>query len=197
MKKILIALFIISTSIFSIACNKSTSVEPSNNSTPYPVESNHNDTTSNKITIDQAKDIALKHAKLENNKVTFLKAEESIENGINIYDIEFYNGNTEYDYEINSYTGEIIEFDKDIEKYNIQSNQSNTSTKAPISEDEARNIALKHANLTSSDVRFDKIEYEFDNGFNKYDIEFYHDFKEYNYEIDAQTGKILSYEIDR
>ena len=53
MNKILVAVFIVSTSIFFVACNKST---PSN-----PSDSN---ITSSKITVEQAKDIALKHDKI-------------------------------------------------------------------------------------------------------------------------------------
>lgn len=186
MKKILIASFIVITSIFFNACNKSVTTNPDNNSNK-----------SNKITIEQAKDIALKHAKLSNDKVTFVNMEEDIEDGIKIYNIEFYTDNTEYDYEINADTGEIIEFDEDIEDYTIQANPDTTSNKAKISENEAKNIALKHANLTSNEVKFDRIEYDVDNGLNKYDIDFYYNNKEYSYEINAQTGEILSYEIDK
>ena len=35
-----------------------------------------------------------------------------------------------------------------------------------------------------------------DNGAQKYDIEFYYNNIEYSYEIDANTGDILSYERD-
>lgn len=186
MKKILITLLIVSISIFFVACNKSTTTEP-----------NNSNNTSNKITLDQAKDIALKHAKLSNNNVTFVKAEEDTEDGVKRYDIEFYTDNTEYDYEINADTGEVIEFDKDIEDYTIPTNPSTTSNKAKISENEAKNIALKHANLTMDKVKFDNIEYDTDNGLNKYDIDFNYNNQEYSYEIDAQTGEILSYGIDK
>lgn len=186
MKKILIAVFIVSTSIFFVACNKSVTTNPGNNNS-----------TSSKITSEQAKDIALKHAKLANDKVTFVKVEEGIEDGIKRYNIEFYTDNTEYDYEISADTGEIIEFDKDIEDYTIPTNPDTTSNKAKISENEAKDIALKHASLTSDKVKFDRIEYDADNGFSKYDIDFYYNNQEYSYEIDAQTGEILSHGIDK
>ena len=185
MKKIIIATFIISASIFFNACNKSTTTSPDNNSN-----------TSNKITIEEAKDIALKHAKLSNDKVTFVNTEEGMEDGIKIYNIEFYTDNTEYDYEINADTGEIIEFDEDIEDYTIQDNPDTTSNQTKISENEAKDIALKHAKLSNDKVTFDRIEYDVDNGLSKYDIDFYYNNKEYSYEINAQTGEILSYEID-
>lgn len=186
MKKLLIALFIVSTNMFFVACNKSTQAKP-----------NDNNTTSSKITLDQAKDIALKHATLTNDKVTFVKAEEGTEDGVKRYDIEFYTDNTEYDYEINADTGEVIEFDKDIDDYTIPTNPGTTSNNAKISENEAKDIALKHANLTIDKVKFDNIEYDTDNGLDKYDIDFHYNSQEYSYEIDAKTGEILSHGVDK
>lgn len=186
MNKILVAVFIVSTSIFFVACNESTPANPSDINI-----------TSSKITVEQAKDIALKHAKLANDKVTFVKAEEDANDSIKRYDIEFYTGNTEYDYEINADTGEVIEFDKDIEDHTIPTNPDSIPNKAKISEDEAKDIALRHANLTNDKVKFDNIEYDTDNGFNKYDIDFHYNNQEYSYEIDAQTGEILSHGVDK
>ena len=57
-----------------------------------------------------AKSIALKHAGLKSSAVQFTKAKLTTDDGIKIYDVEFYSGDTEYDYEINATTGKIIEF---------------------------------------------------------------------------------------
>ena len=73
-------------------------------------------------------------------------------------------------------------------------NGNETNKKVTI--EQAKEIALKHANLTSSQVSFVKSEFDFDDGVKKYDIEFYYNNREYNYEIDANTGIILSYEQD-
>ena len=66
--------------------------------------------TSGYIGVASAKSIALKHAKLNSSKVTFTKAKLTTDDGIKVYDVEFYVGGTEYDYEINAKTGRIIEF---------------------------------------------------------------------------------------
>ncbi|WP_297134874.1 PepSY domain-containing protein [Terrisporobacter sp.] len=189
MKKTLVATLIISTSIFLVACNNSTPAKSENNNTSQKTES--------KITIEKAKDIALKHANLTNDKVTFIKAEEGIDNGVKKYDIEFYSDKTEYDYEINADTGEIIEYDKDVEDYTIPTNPDNKTNKAKITEQEAKDIALKHAKLTSDQVKFDKVEYDSDNGFDKYDIDFYYNNQEYSYEINSQTGEIISHGVEK
>lgn len=215
MKKILIATIIMGISMNLVGCNKS-------------MTSVNEDTVNSKITMEQAKEIALKHANLTSDQVSFIKEGKDIYNGIEKYDIEFYHENKEYDYEINAANGEIIEYDHEIENHNIeeeqasknesseiakeqtsdmnkeQSNeinkqQSNEVTKEQtqqITKEKAKEIALKHMNLASDQVTFDKVELDVDDGIQKYDVEFYYNNKEYNYEIDANTGNILSYEQD-
>ena len=73
---------------------------------------------------------------------------------------------------------------------------ANTST-AAITEDQAREIALTNAGLTSDQVTFLRSKLDYDDGRRVYDIEFYTaDYAEYDYEIDADTGTILSYDFD-
>ena len=71
---------------------------------------------------------------------------------------------------------------------------TNTSIDSEITIDKAKEIALSHAGLTSSQVTFKRTELEVDNGVQKYEIEFYNNNREYSYEINAKTGAILSYE---
>lgn len=66
-----------------------------------------------------------------------------------------------------------------------------------ITLDEAKKIALDHAGLKESDVRFAKAELDYDDGRAEYEIEFYLGQTEYEYEIDASSGMILKSEIDR
>ena len=149
---------------------------------------------STQITIEQAKDIALKHANLTSDQVSFIRTESDIDNGVKKYNIEFYSGNTEYDYEIDAANGNILEYDQDVENYNIQQ-PINTDT-VQITIEEAKDIALKNANLTNDQVTFTEVKLDIENGIQKYELEFYNNNKEYSYEIDANTGKILSYEQD-
>jgi hypothetical protein len=69
-----------------------------------------------KITADEAKRIALAHAKLAEKDVTFVKVELELEdNNRYEYDVDFYSGNVEYDYEIDAVSGAILSADRDIE----------------------------------------------------------------------------------
>ncbi|MCM1307829.1 MAG: PepSY domain-containing protein [Butyrivibrio sp.] len=63
--------------------------------------------------------------------------------------------------------------------------------------DEAKRIALEYAGLKEADVRFTKLELDYDDGREEYEIEFYFGNKEYEFNIDAFSGKILDVEIDR
>lgn len=146
-----------------------------------------------KVTIDEAKEIALKHAGLTGDQVSFVEVESDVDNNIEKYNIEFYHGDKEYDYEINSANGEIIKYDYNME---YDKNENNVNSVVNISEEQAKEIALNHAEITSDKVSFIKVEMDVDNGTQKYDIEFYYNNIEYNYEIDTNTGDILSYERD-
>ena len=179
-----------------------------NNTVNNPQDNNTNNAQNNivnntgNISLDKAKEIALSHAGLSADQVTFVQANMDFDDGIQKYDIKFYCNGQEYDYEINSSNGQIVQFDYDMEYNYIPNNnttnyQSNVNTTANISVERAKEIALSHAGLASNQVTFQRIELDFDNGIQKYEIEFYYNYREYSYEIDANTGNILSYEQDK
>ena len=150
------------------------------------------------IGVEKAKAIALKDAGVSN--VTFVKAKLDTEDGVKVYDVEFYKGNVEYDYEIDAKTGKILEKDTDIENYTIPTKQTknnnakNTTNNAYIGVEKAKSIALKDAGV--SNVTFVKAKLDTEDGVKVYDVEFYKGNVEYDYEIDAKTGKILEKDTD-
>ncbi len=66
-----------------------------------------------KITLEKAKDIALKKAGLKESDVTFKKAKLDTEDGITVYEIEFTYGRTEYEAEINAADGTVLKWEID------------------------------------------------------------------------------------
>lgn len=61
-----------------------------------------------KITEQEALDTALKDAEVKESDLTLKRIEKDFEDGREIYDIEFYTADKEYDYEISVSDGSII-----------------------------------------------------------------------------------------
>lgn len=152
-------------------------------------------TSSTDIGAEKAKEIALQHAGISASNAVFVKAERERDDGRLTYDVDFYAGNKEYDYEILAADGTILSYDADIEGYRIPSSTSSSSS-GYISVERAKEIALQHAGLSSSGVNFVKAEFDHDDGRAEYEIEFHHNFREYEYTIDAASGTILEAERD-
>ncbi|MDR1754469.1 MAG: PepSY domain-containing protein [Eubacterium sp.] len=148
----------------------------------------------------KAKSIALKHAGLSLEEATFIKTYKDYDDGQVVYDVEFYSGSTEYDYEIDAVTGDILEYDREIEYYTIpnksvgKNNADISNTEKYITKDKAKSIALKHAGLSSAETTFIKAHKDHDDGRVVYEVEFYSGSTEYDYEIDAVTEDILEYD---
>ncbi len=86
---------------------------------------------------------------------------------------------------------------------NTDNNTSNNTSSgtgtasAALTADQAKNKALAHAGLKANQVTFVKSKLDWDDGRQVYDVEFYtSDYKEYDYEIDASTGEVVSYDFD-
>ena len=151
-----------------------------------------------KITADEAKRIALAHAKLAEKDVTFVKVELELEdNNRYEYDVDFYSGNVEYDYEIDAVSGAILSADRDIENYVIPTQPStaaaNTQT-SEISVERAKQIALSHAGVGSA--RFKKAKLDYENGVKVYEIEFKVGNLEYEYDINVSNGAVISSSVE-
>lgn len=147
-----------------------------------------------KISADKAKKIALGDAKLAEKDVTFVKVELEFEDNRLVYDVEFYSGNVEYDYDIDAVSGAIVSADKDIENYVIPAQPSTEATTeaqaSEISVEKAKQIALSHAGVGSA--RFTKAKIDYENGVKVYEIEFKVGNMEYEYDINVVNGAIVS-----
>ena len=146
-----------------------------------------------KISADKAKKIALGDAKLAEKDVTFVKVELEFENNRLVYDVEFYSGNVEYDYDIDAVSGAIVSADKDIENYVIPAQPSTEAQATEISVEKAKQIALSHAGVSASNVHFEKVELDHENGILVYEVDFKSGNIEYDYDINASTGAIVSF----
>lgn len=141
----------------------------------------------NLISPETAKAIALKHAGLQSSQVTFLYAHLEWEDGVQVYDVEFYTKDfKEYDYEIDAHTGTILSFD-----YDAEHNPPSTNPGSYISQEEATRIALAQV-PGATNQNISKVELDRDNGRMEYEVEIIYGLLKYEFEIDASTGAILS-----
>lgn len=145
------------------------------------------------ISMDRAKEIAFQHAGVDGSKAQFDDQEFDTENGIPLYELEFYVNGNEYEYDIHAVSGEILKVEHDI-KQGKQTNNEASNEITKISKDEAIDIALNHAGLTRSQVIFDDVELDNDHGHLIWEVEFISENWEYEYDIDALTKNILDFE---
>lgn len=147
-------------------------------------------------TTNQALAIAYKDAKVAKKDVIHQKIDKEFENFRGSYEIEFNTKSAEYSYHVDVKTGQILERDMDnngFSKSTSQSSSSSSQKSHKISQEEAKKIAFKDANIEESEVSNLKIKEEIENGKSVYDIDFV-DLKnknEVDYQIDAETGKII------
>ncbi len=144
--------------------------------------------STNLISEDEARNIALSDAQVTEENLADIRIKFSVDDGIQEYEVDFYSGNKEYSYDINAVTGEILSKDMDIEN----DFGSAASANAAIPLEEARQTALnKVPGATTNDIQ---ISLDSDDGKLLYEGSIYYNQREYEFEIDAQTGQIYSWE---
>mgnify|MGYP003269868586 FL=1 len=159
----------------------------------------------NYITVERAKQIALNNAGVKEANAVFLRANLDWDDGRMQYEVEFYSGNTEYDYDIDAVTGAILSSDRELENFQIWNNDTsrpsgntsgNTGSASSgnyITAERAQQIALAETPSGSTVV---KCQFDWDDGRAQYEIEIRNGWTEYEFEIDAVTGTIFSRDID-
>lgn len=65
-----------------------------------------------------------------------------------------------------------------------------------IGEEKAKQLALEHAGVKESDATFVHVKLDYDDGIAEYEVEFYVANEEYDYDIDASTGAIRSFDYE-
>ena len=173
-----------------VAASASTSPQPSSSVDPSPSPT-ASQSGSGTITEDQARQIALDHAGLSASQVTFLKSRLDYDDGRQVYDVEFYSSDyTEYDYEIDAATGDILSYDSDAEGY-----APPTANTTAITADQARQIALAEVpGATVNDIY--EFELDRDDGRLEYEGTIYYNGMEYEFTIDGYSGAIRSGEAE-
>ncbi len=154
----------------------------------------------------EALDLAFDYLGKSQSDFSYTKVSKEIDE--NLYEIELKDDTYKYEIDINMTSGKIMDFEKE-KIHNIQDNNNTTnkndqpsntkkttSNEKYISADEAKKIALNHAKVKKSDVVFENVNRELEDGKMVYEIDFLYNNKEYDYEIDAKNGNVIKYDID-
>ena len=175
-------------------------VAPAVSAQPDTAQPNTNQ-TAGEITVEEAKTIALNHAGLTADAVTFVKAKQDYDDGRLVYEIEFVttsgNGYLEYDYDIATADGSIVSFDYDAESYTPQPTTAtpSTTTGALIDEATAKLTAVNQVpGASTSDIYEWKLDY--DDGRWEYEGKIIYGGMEYEFTINAATGAVTEWDAE-
>ena len=186
--------------------------QPADNGEEPPQTGQPADNGEEQVTLEAAKAAALTDAGLTASDVTYTKEGLDYEDGVSVYEIEFYTSTHEYEYEIHAASGTIhsrcVEphstgFGHHGEDHGRNCNDYYCSSYwcdychnggvagADIGAEKAINIALEHAGLSAENVTFTKTELDWEDGRAVYEIEFTSALTEYEYKVSAADGAVL------
>ena len=139
---------------------------------------------------------ALKDAGVNEADASRIRVTMDRDDGMLVYEVRFDAAEVEYDYEIDAESGRIIS--TDVERWDDDDRDDRNRTanaNVAVSRDEAVKTALgKVSGATEKDVR---IELDYDDGRYRYEGDIIYNGIEYDFEIDADSGRILEWEEDR
>ena len=145
------------------------------------------------ISVEAAKQKALADAGVKAENAVFVKAYYDADDIVPHYDVKFEANGYEYEYEIKASDGRVIEKDVDRE---VNSVSKPSEQDEYISADKAKAIAYEHASVKAADVKFSKAELDRDDLIVHYEVKFVAGNFEYEYEINAESGKVIAYDKD-
>lgn len=140
----------------------------------------------------KATQIALKHAGVASGDASGMKVELDTDDGAPVYEVEFRKGTTEYDYDIHAVSGTVLRYRSKV-KTGVGTTPAGTAATGLIGADKARDIALKHAGLTTPGLNGLEVDLDEEDGVPVYEVEFRKGNTVYEYAIHAATGAVLEH----
>lgn len=167
------------------------------------------------IGADAAAEAALKHSKVNEKDADVSSVLLVEQNGMMLYEVCFSTKDNQYEYLLDASTGRVESWRKAAAAESVTepaiaasgelkptASPEPTATPAPeknatvlIGEDEAKKLAMGHANITEKDLSSIECKLELDGLSLIYDIEMKTKLMEYDYEVDAISGEIISFDI--
>ena len=138
------------------------------------------------LSADDAKSIALEHAGVTQDSLIAVKITEDRDDGMDLYDVDFYTADRDYEYEIAKTSGQIMSIDTKIKDLSWDTPSSASFTK----EQAMKAVLAKVPGATQDNLR---MEAERDDGRILYDGEVVVSDRKYEFEIDAADGTFLEW----
>ena len=147
---------------------------------------------------DAALKAALEAAGVNEADASRIRVSLDRDDGRTVYDVSFDVGQTEYDYEVLASDGRVVSSDveqRDDDRYDCDGRNRRKNADVAVSCEEAADIALaKVPGATENDIR---IELDHDDGRYKYEGDIIYERVEYEFEIDADSGEVISWGEER
>ncbi|MCD8122798.1 MAG: PepSY domain-containing protein [Clostridiales bacterium] len=174
------------------AVNEPSSAEGSDKVTSSGVSPTDTSISNGSISESEAKAIALSAAGLTEDAVTFTKVKQDEEDGIPVYDIEFFTDDkNEYDFDIRIEDGAILSYEFETHG----GHQPVALGSGTISLENAIEIVLARVpGAAASDV---SIRLDEHGGRQTYKGELIYNNMEYEFRLDAYSGSVLEWEAER
>lgn len=201
---------------------ESTPAAPEESAVPAPVETpvvtdapTPAVTATPYIGADAAAEAALKHSKVNEKDADISSVLLVEQNGMMLYEVCFSTKDNQYEYLLDASTGRVESWRKAAVADAVTepaiavsgdlkptASPEPTASPAPeknatvlIGEDEAKKLAMGHANITEKDLSSISCKLELE-GLNLiYDIEMKTKLMEYDYEVDAISGEVIGFDI--
>ncbi len=140
---------------------------------------------------DAAQARALEHVGLAQQDVSFVHTKLEQDDGRWKYEVGFCKGSTEYDYDIDAVTGEVLSCDYDAEHCTAPA--AGAASGEELTAEQAKQIALAHAGFAESEAQYLELGMDRDHGRMKYEIEWRVGRTEYSCAVDGSTGEVLRF----
>lgn len=148
------------------------------------------------ISEEEALEAALQHAGVARDSLRRYETEFDWDDGMMVYEVEFISAGKEYDYEVNAVTGEILKWETDYaDDEDWREPVSDDIPDQYISEEEAKQTAVSKSGVSEADIR--NFKCKLDREDREYEVEFYAGDQEYECTIDALTGQITEWDVER
>ena len=177
--------------------------------------------TAEYIGIDAAKEAALADAGISADEADFSSAGLDNQNGTFYYEVNFTGNGAAYEYDIDAVTGLVIEKDQKTAGDSVSGEtpeipaesaaaadaseaaaaadgtSASAAASGPVTEEQAKSIALSQAGLTEDQVAAMRTETHTRRGQSVFEVEFRgSDGSEYSCDISASDGSVISYDYD-